>query len=291
MIELRMRMEYDRIDLRHAGAAGQRENRVAKIWPFSSVNAADWIRYRRRFLEVKTVNRWTDETAKSQLVISFEGGAADATGHLQGIEDETFNEYLLRCDNAFLSTSDMVAAKHAFQTTIQAAKESGLLWHNRIRGLFIRGYPNEDPETSTFLINRYVMGTRHAYVREKLAEGDPLTLRDALAIVSRGESVLSVRAATALIHGVHSLSEPTGGEANAMSRKGRRPMGNGCWNCGIEGHIRIDCKKAIVKKDEGGRYSNKRKATGKAPLGATQKKVNTVDAKTDADRTLAQLGN
>lgn len=242
-----------------------------KVSAFSSARPTDWLNWRHHFLQVVRINGWSDLEQRQQAAAAMEGEALSYTRDInpepdvQHPSEYTIEDLLAEYEEVFMprSESDTVVAE--FNCAKQKADEDILRWSTRLRTLFIRSYPEENPD-GVLLINRFVLGLRDKEVVSYVHENQPTSYFEARELAQR-------KAATkAFVHSswqsTHGRSPGVGqvgneGQVGNVAGKGRgqrmreralryggipqTPMPHllkkkpACYFCESEDHVQVDC--------------------------------------------------
>ena len=92
------------------------------------------------------MNDWKDERAVLKLQTSLRDQAARAVEHIPLADDCTLKEALEAMETVFVNPSQVEYAEAMFYSSSRQPGEAIILWHTRVRELFLRAYPSHTPE-------------------------------------------------------------------------------------------------------------------------------------------------
>ena len=173
-------------------AAAQRER--AKIGNFAEDDPGAWRIFRRRFMEAKKLNQWTDADAKSQVKIAITGEAAavsqdiDVGEAFDAVDAEgnphphrkTFDAYITELELRFVPTSESKLAISQFRSMRQEPGETCSQFAARLRLKHGIAWRDRNPETDPEIIRQFVLFLNDAVLIQHLQDRDPQTFTEAL---------------------------------------------------------------------------------------------------------------
>ena len=122
----------------------------------SEVDSVKWISFRRSILKAQTLNAWDDDRAKLILQVSVKDAAARAVHHLEFPAKDTLEDALDKMETIFVDAAATKFFKAQFNACKRQPQETLVLWHTRVRQLFMKSYPKEaDEESSELLKDRF----------------------------------------------------------------------------------------------------------------------------------------
>ena len=104
------------------------------------------------------MNEWKDERAVLKLQTSLRDQAARAVEHIPIADDCTLA--LEAMETVFVNPSAVEYAEAMFYSSARQPGEAIILWHTRVRELFLRAYPSataEEVEENKTLKDRFVL--------------------------------------------------------------------------------------------------------------------------------------
>jgi hypothetical protein len=134
-----------------------------KVPPFSSGKPADWAIWKRNYLLAAEVNQWDDQRSRLQAAGSMEGDAARMVADLAPSRPGLPGGFLLadlmeEYESRFLPAAESHLALQEFMVAKQKGNETVLLWHGRVREMFIRAYPGRPYVVDRDLIYKFQKG-------------------------------------------------------------------------------------------------------------------------------------
>ena len=234
------------------------------------VDPIEWMTFRRAFEITHRINMWDDVRGRQELAAAMEKEAARVTSHVNP-QDLNLLQMLQQYEALFVTRAASEAAKTAFHQTKQAAGETLLAYHSRLRDLYIRAYPGNDAEASEILRRQFIFHLRDARISDWANMQRPQTYQAALAAAED-------RAAGLMALPSHKGVDYIGamGAGSAVNVE--------CYNCQKVGHYKRDCPQA----SKGGRGRGKGRGRGRGRGGRGERggakggKVNAVGNE-DAD--------
>lgn len=148
----------------------------------SDPSADAWMAWRLTFQNVCTLKGWTDAQAKAQMVAAMEGSCARLVSHVHLPPLATAREALDLYGEQFIPAAYGKMSRMMFKTAAQEDNESIVAWHTRLRELYLRAHPNfaQFVETTSEIIETFIMGLQHPEIRQKTLDDNPTTFAQAL---------------------------------------------------------------------------------------------------------------
>ena len=257
------------------GAARRRQEK--RLTPFSTGQSADWLAWRANFTRVASLNNWTDDEKRSQILAAMEGLACRQvqTVPVDGVPPAntkmTYTEVLDAYEQRFLPPAAGQMAREDFHMAKQGDHETVTAWHTRLVEIFCRAYPARDQDADTQLIEKFIAGLNHPTVQERTFVLRPASMSAALA------EATSMVAAVRLIN--HSQGGPKSqadrnllmslGETELLQKKepaskeevaavNALQSGQECFHCRAKGHFRNECPLRFVPREEAQRRGSGR---------------------------------
>ena len=221
-----------------------------------------WVTFRRSFLHTTTLNKWGPNRAILMLQNSMKGAAARATSHVDLYEAANLQEALDKYAIIFVNPAARTLYKSQFKSAHRDQGEEIILWHTRLRELFLRAYPDAaDIETNEDLKEIFTIRLRNNPMSHSLYSAEnygSLTYTELLtrAQTLQGSIMLcSKPSIQELRPGVSFLdSGPASSEVQAMTKKNPRPKSKTvrCFFCDNLGHVISECRKYKSSQKTGG---------------------------------------
>ena len=122
-----------------------KEHESAKL---SDTNPENWLTFKDNFLTTAALNEWKGERAKLKLKAAMRDEAAKAVQHIRFPPSWTLQQALAAYEEVFVHPAGVELAQAELEKARKKSDETLLTFHTRLRYLFLRAYPNENPETS-----------------------------------------------------------------------------------------------------------------------------------------------
>ena len=125
----------------------------------SDCDAIKWSTFRRNFSQAMALNQWPNDRAVLMLYVSLKDAAARAVQHLQEDTDQDIEDVLDEMEQVFVDPSATQHFTSLFQIMEREQDETLVLWHTRLREVFLRANPdwNHKEETSLVLKDRFAL--------------------------------------------------------------------------------------------------------------------------------------
>jgi hypothetical protein len=212
--------------------------------------------WRRHVEAVAAINDWDDNRTMLEVQAGLEGQAANVTGHIDINDFPNAHALLEAVEEIFLPAAQSQLALGAFEVAQQVEGEPVMEWHARIRELFMRAYPGEDPNGSRNLTKTFSLGLAAEDVQEWVWEMQPNTFQEALVLANNKAAAMAMvaQARTARSSGKSQLAKQ---QFKLSALTGQPSQGKGsfvkggprtCFFCKEAGHFQRECpllKKAV----------------------------------------------
>ena len=241
-------------------AAAVAHNPTMKIPPLMEATPEAFLQWRRNATLAVALNNFDPQRARAAVAMSIQGEPFRLTSHinlrLHEVPCPPVAEYFDTLQTVFVPESGTQQSRHHFQTAYQLPEETVMGFHSRLRTLFIRAYPNDIPEASPILMDRFIEGLADKEVAKMVYFNQPHTYAECLAAADRLE------AGQHLVDGVRSPAGNVGAIRRGRSlpplpaANQRSPPQPGaarrdliCFNCQGKGHFQSDCPSPIQDRD------------------------------------------
>ena len=124
----------------------------------SEIDSIKWYSFKSNFIKTSKMNEWKDERAVLKLQTSLRDQAARAVEHIPIADDCTLKDALEAMETVFVNPSAVEYAEAMFYSSARQPGEAIILWHTRVRELFLRAYPSataEEVEENKTLKDRF----------------------------------------------------------------------------------------------------------------------------------------
>lgn len=221
--------------LQRVGARGQAANNTHKANPLKRSEPLEWKTWRENFETIVEINGWEPARTKREIKAAMLEEAAVLTQDIAIRADDaafTVQELLDAYEARFVPPAASALALAEFQAAKQEAAETAVKFHSRLRGLFIRAYPNQAAQANVNvdLINNFTQRLRHPDTQMFCLSQNPATFAAALTLAQQHESALIRRKASRSFissiaeDGLEEVDWAGSNEVNAMGQY--RPRGS-----------------------------------------------------------------
>jgi hypothetical protein len=229
-------------------------NKGVNLLPFSLADPVEWRQWRNTFTNVAANNRWDAATARTHADAMINGVAKSIIESIPlnnvaigGVAVAPIKQLLLLFYAKFITPAAAANSRQMLFSAHQLDKESILLWHSRLYGLYKRAYPNvalADIDTNIDLIEKFLKGLSDKGSGHQASTYNPDTYAAALDYA---------QPASKIVHGwdlplaychaggaVQSIHAPLPAISAITSKD---PFSVDCHYCHISGHRSADCRK------------------------------------------------
>ena len=223
---------------------------TSRIAPLKTRDAQDWINFKVQFETVARLNKWSLDKQKDELRSHMTGEAMASTLDIDlSLNDNnvSLKDVLARFDKVFLSEANSEAARTAFKLVKQEELESIEDFYIRTRNLHLQAYPGIDLDTSDRAIDQFIENLLDDGVSRQLLISKPKTFKACLdAAVNQRAVELKMkdregkRKAKTNPPKAAAANNSMGDASAGVNNIG----GEGCWTCGLTGHIARQCNLA-----------------------------------------------
>lgn len=207
----------------------------------TETTAEAWQVFKENFLETAHLNGWDESRAKSKLKTSMREQAAILTRHITFGFEDTLEDCLDFFEQVFVHSSGTDLAKVEYNIAKRRPDEMLHAFHNRLRILFMRSYPERDPEWDEDLRYQFPLRLNSEKITKEMRLKDNLKQFSYSELLEVAQNVL---AAFTLVKQTYS---PTGaGRISTLDclqdEQGLNALNNECWICKKIGHFASECQ-------------------------------------------------
>ena len=249
-------------------AAGRGRGGGKKVSLYSEATPASWLVWKKHFQVVATINEWNDERQRRELAASMEGQAGRLVRGIavDQVPAVNINQLLQQFEEKFMPAVESDLAVATFESAQQLADETPIVWSARCSELYLRAYPNGDPN-SRILINRFTVGLIDREIASFVHEQRPQTYANATtAAQTKTASKMFIQAQWKGGGGRAKGGLNAIGDGITAVAKKKKVTNGRCFFCGEKGHLRRDCeeyqKSEAAAKQRRGNVRNERKKKG-----------------------------
>lgn len=152
-------------------AAGRLVTRPKEVEPskLADLDPVAYTTFKANFYRCTLLNEWTETRAVLRLQTCLEGAAARAVEHIKFSDITTLQEAIDLYDEIFISKATVALYRAQFRTTERESGETLLLFHTRLREVFIRGHPKVKNIENNFDLNeRFTVGLKNIQLSRAL---------------------------------------------------------------------------------------------------------------------------
>ena len=103
----------------------------------SEIDSIKWYSFKSNFIKTSKMNEWKDERAVLKLQTSLRDQAARAVEHIPIADNCTLKDALEAMETVFVNPSAVEYAEAMFYSSARQPGEAIILWHTRVRELFL----------------------------------------------------------------------------------------------------------------------------------------------------------
>ena len=122
-----------------------KEHESAKLL---DISPESWLTFKDNFLTTAALNEWKPDRAKLKLKAAMRDEAAKAVQHIRFPPSWNLSQALAAYEEVFVHPAGVELAQAELERAKKKGDETLLTFHTRLRYLFLRAYPLENPETS-----------------------------------------------------------------------------------------------------------------------------------------------
>ena len=163
---------------------------------YVDVTGKEWPMWRQHVVHTQEACEYTDRYTKGLVLAAMDGRAAEVVMDMRAADPAwpSLAKLLDAIEERFLPPSASQTQRVLFQQARMEKEESGLMWHSRLRNLYLRakldmGRRKDDWDKDPSLIDRFVDGHVNPKVRELVYYEQPSTYTDALRSVQNAEAL------------------------------------------------------------------------------------------------------
>ena len=158
---------------------GRVQGGAHKLEKFSTGDQAEWITWRASFLLAAEINGWNDLRQRREAKAAMTGVAANHIAHIDIVQVPaiTIEDLLNQYEAIFLPEAGQKLSRAEFDSATQGPNETIQNWHNRIRALFRRAFPNVDVDNSRQAIERFIVGLSDPDILFNVHRANPNTFQ------------------------------------------------------------------------------------------------------------------
>lgn len=218
-----------------------------RLKELSSTTPKDWINWKDNFKIIAKLNKWSDERARAELGSSMIGDAKTYVQHiplgLDGENTKEVKELLQEYESTFMPLAEEDMNRANFNKANQGETEDLVAWHNRVRCLYSRLYPDmtmEKVDIVREVVTTFIKGLFDKRVRLAVISNNPATFNTARIAAQAITAALSPE--NERENSIVAMDRDSG--VAAMPAPYQRPTfhtNQECFGCRRKGHIRRYC--------------------------------------------------
>jgi len=228
-----------------------------RLKEFGSTSPKDWVAWKDNFKIISKLNKWNDERARAELGSSMIGDAKTFVQHIpldiDGDNTKSIKELLQAYEDTFLPLAEEDMNRSNFNKARQGETEDLAAWHNRVRCLYIRMYPEMTMAKIDLVrevITTFIKGLFDGQIRLAVISNNPKTFDDAR---------ISAQAITAALspenqreNSIVAMDRDPLVAATPAPHQRRAQPWQECFGCRRKGHFQNDCPDSKTGPRNGG---------------------------------------
>lgn len=217
----------------------------------SDVDPIKWVTFHKAFSRVALLNQWSDDRAKLMLQTSLQDAAARAVEHVTFRGSDKLQDAIDKLSVIFINPASTQLYKTKFKDASRSPGEELIMWHTRVREMFMRAYPQvQNQEENEDLKERFVLGLRNRSLTQTLLSAENYTTMTFTELLTRAQnlqgSLLQCQRSypdVAAIRSPGNGSSTTASAIAAINGSGNRKSSNvTCYHCDRPGHVISECR-------------------------------------------------
>ena len=235
------------------GSRSTKEHESAKL---TGTDPESWITFKDNFLTTSQLNEWTPKRAKLKLKAAVRDEAARAVQHIKMDPAWTLSDALTAYEEVFIHPAGVELAQAELERAKKKADETLLAFHTRLRYLFLRAYPEEEPETSKRLKDLFSTQLNSLALSKELRTSPTYRQEKYTTLLTRAQDIeatyKTLQDAYKQNRGIHAIQlyddEVVGDNATVNALAGSRPDRAGadrgklrCHACDADDHLLRQC--------------------------------------------------
>ena len=235
------------------GSRATKEHESAKL---TGTDPESWITFKDNFLTTSQLNEWTPKRAKLKLKAAVRDEAARAVQHIKMNPEWTLAQALSAYEEVFIHPAGVELAQAELERARKKADETLLAFHTRLRYLFLRAYPEEEPETSKKLKDLFSTQLSSLALSKELRTSPTYRQEKYTTLLTRAQDIeatyKTLQDAYKQNRGIHAIQlyddEVVSNDATVNALAGSKPDRAGtdrgkprCHACDAEDHLLRQC--------------------------------------------------
>ena len=217
----------------------------------ADVDPIKWVTFSKQFRRVSALNQWSATRAKLLLHTCMQDAAARAVEHIEFADTTTLDEALDLFATIFVNPASTQLYKTKFKDASRNPGEELILWHTRVREMFMRAYPHiGNQEEHEDLKERFVLGLRNRQLSHTLLSAENYPSLTFTQLLTRAQnlqgSILQCQKIYSDVSALHpnppSHVASLGAGQSSSSRPRRNNGGVTCFHCDRPGHVINECR-------------------------------------------------
>ena len=206
-----------------------------------------WVTFRNNFQKVNLLNSWEPKRAKLMLQTCMQDAAARAVEHIKFADADSLDDCLDKFAVIFVNPASATLYKTKFKEATRQPQEELILWHTRIREMFLRAYPKVvEVETNEDLKERFVLGLRNRNLSHTIYSAENYPEMTFTELLTRAQnlqgSLLQCQKTYENVHAITAVQAPDESiqvlTRNANANRARLT----CFHCDKPGHVISECR-------------------------------------------------
>ena len=219
----------------------------------AEVDGIKFTTFSRQFKRVAELNQWSERRAILMLQTSMQDAAARAVDHIIFDEASSLTDAIKDYTTVFVNPASAQLHKSKFRDSCRHPGEDLIVWHTRVRELFMRAFPTiTDLETNDDLKEKFVLGLRNRQLSHSLLSAENFPSTSFSQLLTRSQNLQGSLLQCQKSYSDVSAISGKPANVNAMGpASGKKSTTVVCYYCGRQGHVVNECRTKVRDQQQG----------------------------------------